>query len=176
MDKKVIIAVLVTAIVFGAAGFGGGMLLGKAGGSTRLAGTTGNFRMGQNGQAGANAANRSGRTGLVGKIVEAGKDSITVKSADGSTRTVYLSGTTAISKVASATVADLSVNTTITAMGTGTSGGDVTAQRITIGNDMGGFGGFRAPSMNGGGSGQNGQGGNSGFGGGGGEGGPPPGL
>jgi hypothetical protein len=174
MDKRLVIAVAVTAVIFGAAGFGGGTLLGRATARTRALGGAANWqamRNGANGQAGQ-------RAGVaVGKVTEKSKDSFTVKSPDGSTRTVYFSSSTQFSKTTSATIADVSVDTTVSAIGSATSGGDITAQRVQIGGElgMGGLRGVFGGNRGNNGAGQSGQG--QGFGGpDGGPGGPPPGF
>jgi hypothetical protein len=85
MDRKAIIAALVAAVVFGAVGFGAGVLLGKStaggGGFVARGGAAGMF--GQNGNRG-NFTGRADGNGqnrgmVVGKVTEVGKDSFTVK-------------------------------------------------------------------------------------------------
>jgi hypothetical protein len=134
MDRKAIIAAVVAAVVFGAAGFGGGVLLGRSMGSGGFANR-------------AAFANRNGggqnRGAASGKVTAKDATSFTVKMLDGSTRTVYYAASTKFSKVDSATASDVSVDTTITATGTSTSSGDVTADNVIIGSLGGfGFGGF----------------------------------
>lgn len=147
MDKKVTIAVMVTAIIFGALGFGGGVL------TTRATGAAGAGRFTGQGIAGGatrdfvgpdGAAGRGQRMGgggvAVGKITEKDDKSFTVKMPDGSSKVVYYSSTTTFDTVSEGSASDLSVDTTVTAMGTATDSGDITAQRVTIGGS--GFGGM----------------------------------
>jgi hypothetical protein len=172
MDRRLIIAVAVTAVIFGAVGFGGGTLLGRATARTRtFGGANGGWQALRNGQGGQDAGG-----GAIGKVTEKSGNSFTVKTPDGSTRTVYVSSSTQYSKTTSATLADVSVDTTVAAMGTATSGGDITASRVQIGGNMGGFGGFRGMRGNGAGGQNGGQGmpGGAPDGGGPGAGGPHP--
>jgi hypothetical protein len=123
---------------------------------------------------------REGRAAAVGKVTAKDAQSFTLKTPDGSTRTVYYSASTQFSKVSSATAADVSNDETVTAMGSTTSAGDVTANSVIIGGGFGGFGGFRGGMMGGNRGGTTNGGGNSGNQGGfpqdGGPGGPPPGF
>ncbi len=177
MDKRVIIAAVVAAVVFGAAGFGGGVLLGRAGGRN---GPVGARAAWMNGASGRNGANAQGRGAAVGKVTAKDATSFTVKMPDGSSRTVYYSASTRFSKVSTATAKDVSVDETVTAVGQTTSSGDVTAQNVTIG-EFGGMMGFRGAfggnrPNNSGNAGQNGGGPQQGGGDGGPQGGPPPGF
>lgn len=159
MDRKMIVAVLITAIVFGAVGFGGGMMIGKKSASPGVSGrmmgangTPGGFP-GQDAQSGG--GNFSTGNVAVGKVTDKDDKSFTLKLADGSTRVVYYSSSTTFSKTETVTAGDVSVDTTVSAMGTATSGGDLTATRVTIGEGIGfggrgmmGGGGGQAPQAN----------------------------
>lgn len=95
-----------------------------------------------NGAGGPGAGMRGGGGMVVGQVVSSDDKSITVKLAQGGSQTVYVSGTTVYNELAEASIADVSVGTTITASGTAEDDGSVTAKTIMIGQ-MAGFGGFR---------------------------------
>lgn len=135
MDKRTVIAAALAAVIFGALGFGAATLLTRGGGGAAGA-RAGVFRT--TGQNGARMTAPVGRNIAVGKVTEKSGDSFTVKMPDGSSRTVYFSKSTTFSKTETATIADVSVGTTVTAMGQSTDGG-VTAQRVQIGGDFGGM-------------------------------------
>jgi len=147
MDRKTIIAVLVAAVIFGATGFGGGMLLGRASsGGTGRAAMMARFAQGggfttQDGGTGARNFLRANMA--VGKVTEKDANSFTVKMQDGSTRTVYYSSSTTFEKTSTGSAKDISVDTTVAAVGQATSSGDITAQRVQIGGLGGLGGGFR---------------------------------
>jgi len=152
MDRKTIIAVLVAAVIFGATGFGGGMLLGRASGGGTGRAAMMRFAQGggftsQNGGAGARNFLRANMA--VGKVTEKDANSFTVKMQDGSTRTVYYSSSTTFEKTSTGSAKDISVDTTVAAVGEATSSGDITAQRVQIGG-LGAFGGGFRGMMGGG--------------------------
>jgi len=102
----------------GFGGFGGGG--GGGGGGTGGTGGTGGGRGAFGG-------------GVFGSIISADSNSITVKTTDGSTRIVLFSGSTTISKFASATTSDLTNGQNVLVTGTSNSDGTVTASRIEVG-------------------------------------------
>jgi len=81
---------------------------------------------------------RNGGTGggaggfVTGDIVAKDAQSITVKLPDGSTKIVFYSDSTTISRSAPGSAADLNTGTGVTVTGTPNSDGSVTAQRIQI--------------------------------------------
>jgi hypothetical protein len=126
---------------------------------------------GANGAAGGFARFRGGIA--TGTVISADAKSITVKQADGSTKTVYFDSTTRVLKSSEATLTDLAKGTTVVVAGTPGSDGSVTARSVQIvpkganlasfggaGGMRGGFGGGAAPQ-----GGQGAQGGQGGFGG-----------
>jgi len=137
-----------TKITFGVVGlavagavFWGGMKYGQArvvmpGNGTRLA------QFGANGQmmernGGTNlAGNRQGGARdagfLTGEILSKDEKSITVKLAYGSSKIVFTSASTTVSKMSSGTMADLSVGTGVMIQGTTNSDGSLTAQFVQI--------------------------------------------
>jgi hypothetical protein len=97
--------------------------------------TRGQGMMGANGQfAGQNGGARGTRGGgfTSGEIVAKDATSITVKSQDGSTKIVLVSGTTQVTKSAAGTSADLTSVTNVTVVGTTNADGSVTAQSVQI--------------------------------------------
>jgi len=76
---------------------------------------------------------RFGGGGMVnGEIVSMDSQSVTVKQQDGSTKTVYYSSSTTISKTTTGSSSDLAVGTEVSTNGTANSDGSVTAQSIRI--------------------------------------------
>lgn len=95
-------------------GFGGGM--GGPGGFPQ-----GGFR------SGPNAAAFVG-----GKVISKDKDSITVSTPQGGSKTVYVSGATRFETISPGSIADVSVGETVTAAGNTGSDGSITARAVTI--------------------------------------------
>jgi len=157
MKKQYLVTVIV-AVVVAAGGFFGGMTFQKSSDSLKgLSGqalttkmqslglgstdtvrggafsTNGNFPTNGTFPGGTNGARRFGGGGLnAGQIVSMDSTSITIKLTDGSTKVIYYSGTTAITKTATGTASDLAVGTEISATGTSNSDGSITAQDIRI--------------------------------------------
>jgi hypothetical protein len=149
---------IIVAVVVAAVAFFGGMKYQQ----TQVASTSngGQFAQGgqggqgaRTGQAGQGTARFGGRGGgaTVGQVVSQDANSITVKLQDGSSKIVNISGTTTYSKTSTASASDVTVGSTIAAIGTTNSDGSVTAQNIQLNpsfNRAGGFGGgmMRRPS------------------------------
>jgi Domain of unknown function (DUF5666) len=87
---------------------------------------------GGNGFAGANGAARRGGA-VSGSIIAADATSITVKTSDGGTKIVLVSGSTTVSKVSEGTQADLTVGQNVIVTGTANSDGSVSATRVQVG-------------------------------------------
>jgi len=155
--KKLFLITLMVAIIVAAGAFFGGMTFQKSRDS--LAGLSGqdltkkmqqlglsgngfggdlgsrNFNGNINGRnfPGGGFMVRNGGGGFTnGEIIRADSSSLTIKQQDGSTKTVYYSSSTTVSKMATGTTADLSVGTNVTANGTANSDGSVTATTIQI--------------------------------------------
>jgi hypothetical protein len=73
-----------------------------------------------------------GPGGSTGEIISKDDKSITIKLSDGSTKIVYFSDSTKITKTQTASNSDLSVGTSVSAMGATNTDKSVTAQNITI--------------------------------------------
>jgi hypothetical protein len=90
----------------------------------------------------------AGGNAVTGTILSADASSITVKTADGSTKIVLVSSSTTVSKTQEGSISDLTVGQNVIATGTSNSDGTVTASRIQVGatlpNVQGGPGGTAA--------------------------------
>ena len=132
-NKNIIIVVIIVALILGAGGFYGGMIYGK---SKNSRSTVGQFGSGQrqNGQgAGMTVRRGSGGAGFVnGEIIGKDDKSITVKSADGGSKIIFLSASTQVTKSASGTISDLVDNTQVMINGTTNPDGSITAGFIQI--------------------------------------------
>ena len=84
-------------------------------------------RNGTNTRAGANGTNF-----ISGQIISKDNNSLTIKMPDGSSKIVFFSNSTEISKSASGTPDDLTVGTTVSANGSANQDGSITAQSIQI--------------------------------------------
>jgi hypothetical protein len=130
MDKKYIAVMVAIAVVFGAGGFFGGLKYQKSKTPQRAQA----FRAGQGGP-GGNFAGRggAGQGGFtVGEIISKDDKSITVKMQDGSSKIVFLAGSSQIVKSTSGTVDDLAVGTNVMVTGSANSDGSLTAQNVQI--------------------------------------------
>ncbi|MFH1207771.1 MAG: hypothetical protein V1668_04160 [Patescibacteria group bacterium] len=103
-------------------GFGGGLVVNGMGTSPN-----GNFPGGTSG------SRQFGGGGMIsGEIVSMDSQSITVKQQDNSTKVVYYSSSTAITKSATATAGDLTVGVTVRATGTANTDNSITAQILQV--------------------------------------------
>ena len=152
MVKK-ILPIIIAVVVIGAGAFYGGMKYGQSNPSTNSGQNAGmgfanltpeqrQERLQQMGGTAAGGGQRRTQAGggfVSGEIISkddpaedgAGK-SITVKLPDGSSKIIFYSGSTEISKSVSGTSNDLETGKTITVNGTANSDGSVTAQSIQI--------------------------------------------
>ncbi|MFH0780152.1 MAG: DUF5666 domain-containing protein [Parcubacteria group bacterium] len=127
MKKNLIITIIVAVVVCVAAFFGGMKYSDSKQASAAAQRAT------QFGAAGLRGGNRQPNAGLVtGEIISKDDNSITVKMRDNSSKIIFYSASTEVSKFASGTVNDLAVGTTIMVNGKTGSDGSVTAQTIQI--------------------------------------------
>jgi len=134
--NKIIAIAIVIAVVLAAAGFFGGTLYQKS--QTARPGR--NFGgigagIGNPASQAANATRRSGglQGGFTsGDIISKDNNSITLKMRDGSTRIIFYSGSTQISKQTSGTVDDLGVGSAVMVAGSANADGSVSAQSISL--------------------------------------------
>jgi hypothetical protein len=93
-----------------------------------------NFRDRTQGQGTAQPGNRMIGGGVIGEIIKMDDQSLTVKGQDGSSKIVFYSDTTKISKSAQGTKTDLINGTQVIVNGTQNSDGSYTAANIRINN------------------------------------------
>lgn len=123
--NKLIPAILVTAIVVGAAAFYGGMQYQKSQRGAGFAGRGGQFRQGFAGGALNNGVVR-------GQILSNDGRTMTVKLPDGSSKIVIFSGNASITEATSSSAAALQSGKEVMVFGTTNSDGSVTAQNVQI--------------------------------------------
>jgi hypothetical protein len=129
MKKNPIAVVVIVAIIVGVIAFYAGTVVGK-GSSSSLSGRR-NFNPSGNG---AGFARNGGANGgfVNGEILKQDATSITVKMRDGTSRIVFLSGTTTVQKTVSGSVSDLAVGEQVMVTGKQSSDGTVAAETVQI--------------------------------------------
>lgn len=157
MEKKYILASAGVAIIVGVVGFYGGTVYEKGSlagqGLLRSGGAIsgGNFQQGMRGQGQQGQPGQSGQRGdrqgqsgdqagrmnrgggfLAGEILSKDDKSIIVKTSDGSSRIVYFSSSTTVSKSTQSTSSDLAVGSQVTVGGQPNTDGSLAAQNIQI--------------------------------------------
>jgi hypothetical protein len=131
MNKKIIMAVVITLIIAGGAGFYGGMLYGKSAGIDLSANLNRQRGVsGMVGQRGNGAQQNGGFSG--GEIIKKDDSSITVKLNNGSSQIILFSDATKIMKSAQGLVNDLIIGELVTVTGSKNQDGSLTAQSIQI--------------------------------------------
>jgi hypothetical protein len=132
MNKLILVVVVVVVIIVGGGAFYGGMKYADAKSASQ--------RQQRLGQGGANigVGFRGGQGGAVGSgfisgdIISKDNQSITVKMRDGSSKIVFFSDTTEISKFVAGLSTDMVVGKTVTITGKANSDGSVTAISIQM--------------------------------------------
>lgn len=134
MTKNNLLMMIVVAIVVGALSFYGGTLYQKNKG--------GNFTARQF-QNGTRPSGAQGRNGIAqggrpvsGEIVSVEKNTITIKTQDGSSKIVIYSDSTKINKTLEGTKEDLKVGEQVMVIGQEGTDGTVTAQSVSVGGNI----------------------------------------
>ena len=126
--NKSVMSVVVAAVVIGGVVFYGGMKYSDAKAASQ--------RQQRFGQTGANIGGgfrgQSGGGLISGDIVSKDAQSITVNMRDGSSKVVFYSDTTEVSKFVAGAQSDLTVGKTVTIIGKSNSDGSVTATSIQL--------------------------------------------
>jgi hypothetical protein len=134
--NKILMPVIVTAIIFGAGGFFGGMkyqltkqpFFGQFGGANSVQGRNGT---GQNRTGGVRGGGGNFRP-INGDIGSFDGSSMTVKMADGSSKVVIVSDTTQINRAANATKDEIKAGEKVMVIGNTNADGSVTADSIQL--------------------------------------------
>ncbi len=137
MNIKIILVFIGVVIIFGVGSFYGGMKYGESKTPQGLSQAQRQQRLQQMGTgtagfSGGRTGNQSGAGFVNGDIIAKDNQSITVKMQDGSSKIVFYSGTTEISKFASGASSDLEVGKTVTINGTANQDGSLTAKSIQL--------------------------------------------
>lgn len=129
MKNNLFLAIIV-AVIVGAVGFYAGMKYQQS----KRPNFTGQFfnRQGNGQRNGTGQNNRMGFRPVNGEIISADDKSITVKAQDGSSKIVFISDTTTVSKSSTGSKADLKVGETVGVFGIENTDGSVTAQSIQL--------------------------------------------
>ena len=146
--KNTIIWAVLAAVLFGAVGFYGGVTYQK---SQAASGFSGRFGAGGFGGSGSTGGARAGGGIATGTVIAQDASSITVKTADGGSKTLFVSAQTRISKQEVLTAADVKVGDMVAGFGQAANGG-IDARMVQIvppggsfnlgfGGGRGGFGG-----------------------------------
>ena len=130
MKQNQMLILVLVALLFGGVGFFGGMTYQK-GQVSAMRGNGAAFagRTGAPGQA-AGARRMGGQ--VMGEILSADSNSVTIKLADGSSKIALITSTTSIVNSVSATATDLKVGARVAVFGATNTDGSVTAQSVQL--------------------------------------------
>lgn len=129
--KKLVLSCVVTALVFGAGGFFGGMQFAKMGrpNQMRFTGAPNMQRGSGNPQLRGGAAFGGGASG---EVITKDDKSLTLKLMDGGSKIVYLSPSTTVNKTSAGSMEDVSSGTKVMVVGSQNQDGSVTASMIQL--------------------------------------------
>jgi uncharacterized protein YneF (UPF0154 family) len=129
--KKNLILILIVLIIVGAGGFFGGMKYGESQALKNL--TPEKIREIFQQRSPLFAQNQRQRAGfLSGQVISKDEKSLTIKLADGSTKIVFLSQSTQITKATEGSIEDIEIGKEISVTGTQNEDGSLTARTIQI--------------------------------------------
>jgi len=130
MANKIIAVFIAALVLVGAGAFYGGMVYGKNQPKQSMR----NGTQIQAGQLGGqfNRAGRAGANFISGEIIAKDDKSVTIKSADGGSKIVFLSGTMQIMKSVDGSMTDLATGKNAMITGSANSDGSLTAQSIQL--------------------------------------------
>jgi uncharacterized protein YneF (UPF0154 family) len=130
--KKNLILILIALIIVGVGGFFGGMKYGQSQALKNLTPEKMREIFQQRGEAVQALRVRTGQNFLSGQVISKDEKSLTIKLADGSTKIVFLSQSTQISKATEGSIEDIEIGKEILVTGTQNEDGSLTARTIQI--------------------------------------------
>ena len=134
--KKNLILILIVLIIVGAGGFFGGMKYGESQALKNL--TPEKMREifqqggGQLFTQNQGQRQRTGQNFVLGQVISKDEKSLTIKLADGSTKIVFFSQSTQISKATEGSIEDIEIGKEVSVSGTQNEDGSLTARTIQI--------------------------------------------
>ena len=128
--KNAMVTTVIVALIAVCAGFFGGMKYGDFQRTQARGAGNRQFPTGGNSQT-LNRTNGLGRP-ITGEVISKDDTSITVKTQDGGSRIIILSGATTINKTSDATIQDIVVGTKVGVFGTENSDKSMTAENIQL--------------------------------------------
>lgn len=135
MKQNQIIVFLVAMVIAAGIGFWGGMTYQKNQTLTNFrngnfVGRNGSFNGAPNGPNGMMANRRGGQ--VVGEVLSTDANSVTIKTADGSSKIILLTSTTSIVNSTVASTTDLKAGTKVAIFGNTNTDGSITAQNVQL--------------------------------------------
>jgi uncharacterized protein YneF (UPF0154 family) len=130
--KKNLILILIVLIIVGAGGFFGGMKYGESQALKNLTPEKMREIFQQGGQTFQGQRQRTGQNFVLGQVISKDEKSLTIKLADGSTKIVFFSQSTQISKATEGSIEDIEIGKEVSVTGTQNEDGSLTARTIQI--------------------------------------------